>query len=172
MHGDTGTIEYGDCSDPEVGREEVLVDDVMKLVWDGSVEPAIREEVPVSETARARELVVKTVRAITIHPKGPTVTSSDDGGYVHDPSAFDEDGDRHEDDEEWVDDPAHPEAVDREFDWRGWTLVGVMIFAFIVAPVLILLVPPGTEYRFALIILPLFPAVLLAITAVWATTRP
>jgi len=108
------------------------------------------------------------------------VSSSDEGGYVHDPSAFDEDGTRRESAEEstessqdWADDPPHPEAVDREFDWRGWTLVGVIIFAFIVAPVTILLVPPSADgYRFALLIVPLVPAVLLAVTAVWATTRP
>ena len=111
------------------------------------------------------------------------MTSSDDGGYVHDPGTFDDEGTRRvstEDgatesvsDDDWVRNPAHPNAVDREFDWRGWTLVGVIVFAFVVAPVAILLVPPGAEaYRFALLILPLFPAILLAVTAVWATTRP
>ncbi|AXR79269.1 hypothetical protein [Natrarchaeobaculum sulfurireducens] len=101
------------------------------------------------------------------------MSSSDDGGYVHDPSAFDEDGTRQEEgDDDWVDDPAHPTTADREFDWRGWTLVGVIVFAFIVAPVAIVLWPPDVGYLFALLILPLVPAVLLAITAVWATTRP
>ena len=95
------------------------------------------------------------------------MSSSDDGGYVHDPAAFDADGD------EGSEEPTHPEAVDREFDWRGWLLVGVIVFAFIIAPVSIYVVPPGAEgYRFALLILPLAPALLLAITAVWATTRP
>ncbi|QCS41226.1 hypothetical protein [Natrinema versiforme] len=105
------------------------------------------------------------------------MTSSDDGGYVHDPATFDADADGEGGadgpaagpDEE----PAHPSTADREFDWRGWTLVGVLIVAFLVAPTAIYLVPPGAEgYRFALLILPLAPAVLLAITAVWATTRP
>lgn len=117
------------------------------------------------------------------------MSSSDDGGgYVHDPAAFDADAD----DERGAEGPAgdgrvaagsaddgperepvHPAAVDREFDWRGWTLVGVIVFAFLVAPTAIYLVPPGAEgYRFALLILPLAPAVLLAVTAVWATTRP
>ncbi|WP_049926633.1 hypothetical protein [Halopiger goleimassiliensis] len=101
------------------------------------------------------------------------MSSSDDGGYVHDPSDFDEDGARRDDEgDDWVDDPAHPATADREFDWRGWLLVGVIVFAFIIAPGLILLIPPDVEYRFALIILPLFPALLLALTAVWATTRP
>ncbi|MFP8954679.1 zinc-binding dehydrogenase [Natrialbaceae archaeon A-arb3/5] len=33
------------------------VDDVMELVWDGTFEPAIREVLPMSETARAHEIV-------------------------------------------------------------------------------------------------------------------
>jgi len=116
------------------------------------------------------------VRAFTTRSIRPIVTSSDDGGYVHDPAAFDADG------EEGTEEPAggggsleptHPAAANREFDWRGWALVGVIFFAFIIAPVTIYLVPPGVEgYRFALLVLPLAPALLLAITAVWATTRP
>ncbi|WP_254762884.1 hypothetical protein [Natrinema marinum] len=99
------------------------------------------------------------------------MSSNDDGGYVHDPAAFDADGDGEAAGS--ADDPVHPEAADREFDWRGWALVGVIAFAFLVAPTAIYLVPPGAEgYRFALLILPLAPAVVLAVTAVWATTRP
>ena len=33
------------------------VDDVMELVWDGTFEPAIRAELPMSETARGHELI-------------------------------------------------------------------------------------------------------------------
>ncbi|WP_306056398.1 hypothetical protein [Natronococcus wangiae] len=101
------------------------------------------------------------------------MTSSDDGGYVHDPAAFD-DGEAREsgDDADDWDEPVHPAAADREFDWRGWILVGVVVFAFVISPLTILLWPPATDYLFALIILPLAPAVLLALTAVWATTRP
>jgi NADPH:quinone reductase-like Zn-dependent oxidoreductase len=33
------------------------VDDVMELVWDGTFEPAIREELPMSESARAHEII-------------------------------------------------------------------------------------------------------------------
>ncbi|WIV68460.1 hypothetical protein [Natrialbaceae archaeon AArc-T1-2] len=102
------------------------------------------------------------------------MTSSDDGGYVHDPAAFDGDGST--DDADAIDDhdAPHPAEVDREFGWRGWVLVGVMILAFIVAPLAILLLPPfgGDYYFFMLLIFPLLPAALLAVTAVWATTRP
>lgn len=106
------------------------------------------------------------------------MTSSDNGGYVHDPSAFDEDGTRSGSaddggsDDDWVDDPTHPAAANREFDWRGWVLVGVIVFAFVVSPLAIYLWPPGVSYLFALIILPLFPAFVLGLAAVWATTRP
>ncbi|WP_408959642.1 hypothetical protein [Natrinema sp. 74] len=99
------------------------------------------------------------------------MSPSDDGGYVHDPSTFDEGGKRTK--TAGGSDPPHPDSTDREFDWRGWTLVGVIVFAFLVAPTAIYLFPPGAEgYRFALLILPLAPAVLLAVAAVWATTRP
>ena len=100
------------------------------------------------------------------------MSSSDDGGYVHDPSAFDEDGTRTDAADDSTGEPPHPEAVDREFDWRGWVVVGMIVVAFIVAPVAITLWPPGVGYRFALLILPLAPAVLLALAAVWGTTRP
>jgi len=67
----------------------------------------------------------------------------------------------------------HPSAIDREFDWRGWTLVAVMLVAFVIAPVTIYLVPPSAEAYFTvLIVFPLLPALLLAVVAVWATTRP
>lgn len=113
-------------------------------------------------------------------PETSSVTSSDDG-YVHDPDAFDQKGSRvegtdagddTESDDAWLEEPAHPADADREFGRRGWILVGVIVLAFIVAPGLILLTPPDTSYLFAMLILPLVPAVLLAATAVWATTRP
>lgn len=70
-------------------------------------------------------------------------------------------------------DVVHPDAVEREFDWRGWILVGVLFVAFVVAPLTIYFVPPGAEHYFTvLIVMPLVPALLLAIVAVWATTRP
>ncbi|MFC7213926.1 hypothetical protein ACFQO4_07510 [Saliphagus sp. GCM10025334] len=113
------------------------------------------------------------------------MTSSDDGGYVHDPNAFDQEGRRAADDRKasanteddsnddaWLERPIHPEAGDREFGRRGWVLVGMIVLAFIVAPGLILLTPPDMDYWFALLILPLLPATMLALTAVWATTRP
>ncbi|AGB15289.1 hypothetical protein Halru_0662 [Halovivax ruber XH-70] len=98
---------------------------------------------------------------------------SDDEGYVHDPATFDEAGERTDDESDSTLTGVHPTSVDRTFGWRGWVLVGIIVLAFIVAPAGIYLLPPGAEgYRFALILFPLFPALLLAAGAVWATTRP
>jgi hypothetical protein len=73
-----------------------------------------------------------------------------------------------------------PRGADREFGWRGWTLVGMLFLALAVVPVLLYFVPRaqglasslGLGYRDAFLVLPLLPAVLLAALAVWATTRP
>jgi hypothetical protein len=62
---------------------------------------------------------------------------------------------------------------DREFDWKGWTLVGIIVFAFLVAPAIILFHPPDMlPFFVAYLVLPLFPAVLLGIVAVLVTARP
>ncbi len=102
------------------------------------------------------------------------MSSSDDDGYVHNPAAFDDDGERTDSsDDDWLERPIHPEQADREFDWRGWVVVGMIVLTFIVAPIIVTLWPPGAVgYRFALIIFPLFPALFLALAAVWGTTRP
>ena len=71
-------------------------------------------------------------------------------------------------------------AEDREFDWRGWVLVGMLFVALVVVPILLYFVPRaqglaasiGLGYRDAFLVLPLVPAVVLALLAVWATTRP
>ena len=125
---------------------------------------------------------------------------SDDEGYVHDPEAFDEQGEPVVDSEDMeaaadseaaaatekegtASDPGsaddesltgvHPTAVDREFGWRGWVLVGVILVAFVIAPAAVYFYPPDASgYLFALIIFPLLPAVVLGLAAVWATTRP
>ena len=64
-----------------------------------------------------------------------------------------------------------PEPDDEEFDRRGWLLVAVVVFAFVVAPGLILLNPPALPFEVAFLVLPLLPAVLLGATAVWVALR-
>ena len=61
---------------------------------------------------------------------------------------------------------------EREFGWPGWLLVVAIFVAFVVVPVLIHLRPPGVSFTVAYLVLPLVPAVLLALLAVWVTTRP
>jgi hypothetical protein len=73
-----------------------------------------------------------------------------------------------------------PRAGDREFGWRGWVLVGMLFVALVVVPVLLYFVPRarwlvaslGLGYRDAFLVFPLLPAIVLALLAVWATTRP
>lgn len=100
--------------------------------------------------------------------------SPSDDGYVHDPAEFDADGERREGDveREGGEGSVHPDDADREFGRRGWMLVGVIVVAFIGSPLAILLWPPDLHYFVALLIVPLAPALALAVTAVWATTRP
>jgi hypothetical protein len=97
---------------------------------------------------------------------------SSTAGYVHDPAAYDEDGERRSQSEPGDNGPVHPTSADREFDWRGWTLVGVVVFAFVVAPLVVYVRPPQLPWWVALVVFPLLPAILLGATAVWATTRP
>lgn len=68
-------------------------------------------------------------------------------------------------------DDAREEAMDAEFDWRGWVLVAVLAFAFVLAPLAITTRPFGLTFRQAYLVLPLVPAFLLGIVAVWATAR-
>ena len=66
-----------------------------------------------------------------------------------------------------------PEQGDRTFGSRGWILIIAILLAFLLIPGLITFYPPTwLSYRFAYLILPAIPAILLAIIAVWATTRP
>lgn len=71
----------------------------------------------------------------------------------------------------------HPDAVERSFDWRGWALVGAIFVAFLLIPGLIYLYPRvpsdiGLSFWDTYLVLPMIPAVVLGLLAVWATTRP
>ncbi|WP_267640619.1 hypothetical protein [Haloarchaeobius amylolyticus] len=104
-------------------------------------------------------------------------SEENEGGYVHRPGqARDDAADDGNDDSRTAGDHGdgvvHPDAVDREFDYRGWTLVGVIVFAFLVAPIVVYLRPPALPYWVALLAFPMLPALFLGLMAVWATTRP
>jgi ABC-type glycerol-3-phosphate transport system permease component len=71
----------------------------------------------------------------------------------------------------------HPEEVDRNFDWRGWSLVAAIFVAFLVIPGAIYLYPHapsvvGLSFWDTYLVLPMIPAIVLGLLAVWATTRP
>ena len=105
--------------------------------------------------------------------EGRSTDSEGGSGYVHVPGALDEEGAGGErDGPEAGFHGVHPEAADREFNWRGWVLVGVVVFAFVIAPMTILLWPPDVGFRFGYLVLPMLPAILLGLVGVWATTRP
>lgn len=59
---------------------------------------------------------------------------------------------------------------EREFGRDGWILVAGIVIAFLVVPALIYWRPPALPFEIAFLILPLLPAVLLALLAVWITT--
>jgi len=89
--------------------------------------------------------------------------SSDDGGYVHRPGEGDADIDRETD----------GENADDDFGRRGWVLVAVIVLSTLVVPGIIYLYPAGpgnlgVPFLAAMLALPMLPALLLGVTAVWS----
>lgn len=69
--------------------------------------------------------------------------------------------------------PGGHSKVDREFGRQGWLLVFGLFIAFVLVPGVIYLNASGVvalPFRFSFLVLPLFPALLLAVLAVWVTT--
>lgn len=93
-----------------------------------------------------------------------------DDSHVHD--TFD-------DDRPWSEYDEARARSDREFDWRGWVLVGIIVVSFLVIPGILLALPYasdllaafGLPWRDTFLVLPLVPAVALGLAAVWATAR-
>ena len=89
-------------------------------------------------------------------------SEDDSGGYVHRPGGA----------------PANDTGDDAEsagFGTRGWGLVGVLVLCTLVVPGIIYLDPSafaavGVPYTVALLVLPLLPAGILGLTAVWSMT--
>jgi hypothetical protein len=87
--------------------------------------------------------------------KGETET---DGGYVHRP-----------------DGEPRSEPEPSGFGDRGWALVAAIVLSFLVAPGVIYLVPTapgdlGLSFFAAMLALPMAPAVVLGLVAVWSMT--
>jgi hypothetical protein len=98
-------------------------------------------------------------------------------GYTHRPGEVEESrGGRASDGEDErvgeADDPTVPvERGEEEWNYRDWVLVGVIVLCFLVIPATILILPPVRPFRFAYLVLPLIPAILLGATAVWSAQR-
>ena len=79
---------------------------------------------------------------------------------------------------DWDADPAARRApAERTFDWRGRVLVAAIAVCFLLVPGVILAYPYvghrlGLSFYHTYLALPMIPAVVLAILAVWATARP
>ncbi|MFB6096256.1 MAG: hypothetical protein ABEJ74_02575 [Haloferacaceae archaeon] len=86
---------------------------------------------------------------------------AEDGGYVHRPEGSTE--------------PASEGGAEDGFGRRGWILVGVVFLATIVVPGIIYLFPAvpgeaGLPFIAAMLVLPMLPAVVLGLAAVWSMT--
>ncbi|MES3162369.1 MAG: hypothetical protein PPP55_12505 [Halorubrum sp.] len=96
-----------------------------------------------------------------------------DGGYVHSPSeptTSTTDGDGHASDER-AEAAAEPDGFGRE----GWALTGVLLTCVLVIPGVIYAYPYvagsfGLTFFGTYLVLPLIPAVLLGLVAVWSMT--
>ena len=77
-----------------------------------------------------------------------------------------------------ADDPAARRTpAERTFDWRGRVLVAAIAICFLLVPGVILAYPYvghrlGLSFYHTYLALPMIPAIVLAILAVWATARP
>ncbi|TQQ80917.1 hypothetical protein EGH24_07105 [Halonotius terrestris] len=94
--------------------------------------------------------------------------SADDAdGYVHEPDSVERDGT----DDEGADDDGTDDSDG--FGRQGWLLVGGVIVCFLVIPGLIYLKPAvpaaaGLPFFATFLVLPLIPAVILGLLAVWS----
>lgn len=72
--------------------------------------------------------------------------------------------------------PSYRPPDQDSFDWRGWLLVGVVVFSFLVVPAAVLYLPyaqdiiarVGISWRQAYLTLPMIPAILLGAVSIWA----
>lgn len=71
--------------------------------------------------------------------------------------------------------PGVETRTEDDFGPHGWVLVGAIVVAFVVAPGLILAYPhvlaDRVPFLVAFLVVPLVPALLLGVVAVWAATR-
>ncbi len=100
---------------------------------------------------------------------GAAEANADAGGYVHRPDAAGSPTDAHPD--------AESDVAATTTGLRGWVLVGVVVTCFLVIPGVVYLRPAvpgqfGLSFFATMLVLPLVPAVLLGLTAVWSMRGP
>ena len=91
---------------------------------------------------------------------GEDTGEPDDDTYVHRPSG---------------EPPRKAAATDDDFGWRGWVLVVVLVFSFLVVPWALILLPSaqsgvsalGLSWRDTYLALPMIPALVLGALGVW-----
>lgn len=68
----------------------------------------------------------------------------------------------------------HPEPEPDGFGWRGWVLVAAVVTSVLVVPGAVYLFPAapaaGVPFLAAMLVLPMVPAVVLGLVAVWSMT--
>ena len=104
------------------------------------------------------------------------MSSDDDGGYVHRPGGSDAPAGAADNDGSGAAGSAEASGGGTEpagFGSRGWVLVGVLVVCTLVVPGIIYVRPGilsavGIPYIASLLVLPLLPAAVLGLTAVWA----
>jgi hypothetical protein len=103
------------------------------------------------------------------------VSSEDgDGGYVHTPGSVESDATGVGDgDADAPSGATEPEPTG--FGSRGWLLVAVVVLSFLLIPLVVYLYPAAAgadslPFLVGLIALPMLPALVLGLTAVWTMT--
>ncbi len=99
------------------------------------------------------------------------MSSEDEGAgdgedrYVHDPSAFEASAGATRTADDGDDEFPDP---NQGMGRRGWVLLAAVVVAFFGAPAVIYLRPPAVPFEVAFLVVPLVPAFLLGMIAVWA----
>lgn len=101
--------------------------------------------------------------------------ATDTDGATRDASTADGDGYVHRPAETTPSDP--DDVADATAGVRGWVLVGVVVTCFLVVPGVIYLRPAapgqfGLTFLAAMLALPMLPALILGLTAVWSMQGP
>ena len=119
-----------------------------------------------TDAGRAARDATADARSTGADAAGGDDAGGDATGYVHRPAA-----------ETPSNATADDDVADATTGIRGWVLVGVVVTCFLVVPVVIYLRPAvpgqfGLTFLAAMLALPMLPALILGLTAVWSMKGP